>query len=249
MSIRQKIAPIKGHTISKDIWDKELSRLGDLKDQPEMDCHINEKDTSMVKTALHVMVREKNSRIVHSRIRVHSAPSFIPKIKHSYSYSIFLIFFFPPPPMPISLNFEECANSMGTEVERVVNETASDLLSGFDDLTTQRVPLIVVSAIRRGSMKGYYLACLSIVRFSYFPTQQTEIFCLAKLFFCDSKPFFASRVFTWFQFCSRNWSGCGRPEARGQMKPRPHTLSLPWHVVDLPLLCCTTTPIFNNQPA
>ena len=45
MSIRQKIAPIKGHTISKDIWDKELSLLGDLKEQPEMDCHINEKDT------------------------------------------------------------------------------------------------------------------------------------------------------------------------------------------------------------
>ena len=28
-----------------------------------------------------------------------------------------------------------------------------------------------------------YLACLSIVRFSYFPTLQTELFCWAKLFF------------------------------------------------------------------
>ena len=36
--------------------------------------------------------------------------------------------------------------------------------------------IIEVSAIHRESMKGYP-ACLSIVRFSYLPTFQTEIFC------------------------------------------------------------------------
>ena len=34
----------------------------------------------------------------------------------------------------------------------------------------------MISTIRRGSMKGY-LACLSIVRFFYLPTPQTELFC------------------------------------------------------------------------
>ena len=118
--------------------------------------------------------------LIHSQIKT---------LLQLFHILIFFLFFCPTP-IPIFLNFEDCANSMGKEDERVVNETATNLLPGFDDLTTQRVPLIVVSAIRTGSMKCYYLACLSIVRFSYFPTLQTEIFCLAKLFFCDSRPFF-----------------------------------------------------------
>ena len=46
--------------------------------------------------------------------------------------------------------------------------------------------------------------------------------------FCNSKPFFfASIAFTWYQNCTRSWSGCGRSKARGQVRARPHTLSLP----------------------
>ena len=54
-------------------------------------------------------------------------------------------------------------------------------------------------------------------------TSQTVLFCWAKLFF------FASRTFTWYYYCIRNQSGCGKPEATGQMRARPHSLSLPWH--------------------
>ena len=39
--------------------------------------------------------------------------------------------------------------------------------------------------------------------------------------------FLASRTFTWYHCCSKNWSGCDKPEARGQMRARPHTLSSP----------------------
>ena len=40
------------------------------------------------------------------------------------------------------------------------------------------------------------------------------------LFFASQGRFFASRTFTWYHYCSRNWSSCGRPEARAH----PHTL-------------------------
>ena len=52
---------------------------------------------------------------------------------------------------------------------------------------------IVVSVIRRWSMKAY-LTCLSIVRFSYFPTFQTEFLSWANLF-CDSRPSFCVQNF------------------------------------------------------
>ena len=40
------------------------------------------------------------------------------------------------------------------------------------------------------------------------------------------------RTFTWYFYCSRNQSGCGKPEPTGQMRARPHSLSLPWHGID-----------------
>ena len=76
-------------------------------------------------------------------------------------------------------------------------------------------------------MKGYP-ACLSIVRVSYSPHSRMVFFCCSTLF-CDSRSFFfAFRTFTWQQNCSCNLSGCGRLEARGQVRTRTHTLSLPW---------------------
>ena len=76
-------------------------------------------------------------------------------------------------------------------------------------------------------MKGYP-ACLSLVRVSYSPHSRMVFFCCSTLF-CDSRPFFfAFKTFTWQQNCSCNLSGCGRLEARGQVRTRTHTLSLPW---------------------
>ena len=73
--------------------------------------------------------------------------------------------------------------------------------------------LIVVSGICRGFEKSYF-DCLNIVRFSYFPTFQTELFC----FGCNSRPFFVSKTFPWYHYCSRIWSGCCSPEARCQLR-------------------------------
>ena len=58
------------------------------------------------------------------------------------------------------------------------------------------------------------------------------LFCWAKLFFATQGRFFASRTFTRYHYCSQIWSGCGRPEAGGQVRACPHTLSLPWHGID-----------------
>ena len=101
--------------------------------------------------------------------------------------------------------------------------------SAYKSQSTQfGLVIIVVSAIRIGSMKRYP-ACLSIVRFSGFPTLQTEKSCWAKLFFAHHNRFFPSRTSMCYHFCSRIWSGCGRLEARGQVRARPHTLSILWH--------------------
>ena len=53
----------------------------------------------------------------------------------------------------------------------------------------------LVSAIRRGSMKGYP-ACLSIFHFSYFPTFQTELFLLREALFLRLKAFFLRLEFS-----------------------------------------------------
>ena len=50
--------------------------------------------------------------------------------------------------------------------------------------------------------------------------------------FCDSRPFFALRIFTWYHYCRQNWSGCGRPEAKVKVRARPLTVSLLWHGID-----------------
>ena len=49
------------------------------------------------------------------------------------------------------------------------------------------------------------------------------------LFFAQGR-FFASE--TWYHYCSRNWSGCGRPETRSQVRARPFTLSLSWRGIE-----------------
>ena len=46
---------------------------------------------------------------------------------------------------------------------------------------------IVVSVIRRGSIKGY-AACLSIVRFSYFPHSRLSYFVEQSSFFSNLRP-------------------------------------------------------------
>ena len=85
--------------------------------------------------------------------------------------------------------------------------------------------MVVVSAIRQGSMKSYP-ACLSLVRFSHFPALKTEIFLL-------SEPlFFASRTFMWYHYWSRNRSGYGRPETRGHFRGCPHTILFPWQAIN-----------------
>ena len=89
---------------------------------------------------------------------------------------------------------------------------------------------IMISAIRRGSNNSYP-SCPSIVRFSYFTKFQTEFFLQSEALFFYSI-FHASRNFRWYHFYSRNRSCCGRPEARDQMKARPHTLLLPWQGID-----------------
>ena len=90
--------------------------------------------------------------------------------------------------------------------------------------------IIGVSAICRRSLKGHP-ACLSIVRFSYFPTFQSY-FVEQSSFLSLKVVFFASRTFTWYHYCSRNQSGCGRPEAEGQVRARVRTPSMPWQGID-----------------
>ena len=83
--------------------------------------------------------------------------------------------------------------------------------------------MVVVSAIRQGSMKNCP-ACLSIVRFSHFPALKTEIFLLSEpLFLC---------LFMWYHYCSRNRSGCGRAETRGHFRDCPHTIQFPWQAIN-----------------
>ena len=56
------------------------------------------------------------------------------------------------------------------------------------------------------------------------PTFQTVLFCGENLFFANQGRFFAFRTFTWYHYFNRNWSGCGSPEARGQVRSRLPTL-------------------------
>ena len=59
-----------------------------------------------------------------------------------------------------------------------------------------------------------------------------SVILLSEAIVSDSRPFFATRTFSWYHYCSQIWSGCGRPETRGQVRARPRTLSLPWHGID-----------------
>ena len=59
-----------------------------------------------------------------------------------------------------------------------------------------------------------------------------QILLSKALFFASQGHFFAFRTFTWYHYCRRNQSSCGWPEARGQVRARPHTLSLPWQGID-----------------
>ena len=79
------------------------------------------------------------------------------------------------------------------------------------------------------SMKSYP-ACLSKVHFLISPHSTLPYF-LGRNFFC-SRHFSAARIFTWHHYCNRNWSGCGRPKARGQERAGDHTPSLPWQGID-----------------
>ena len=90
----------------------------------------------------------------------------------------------------------------------------------------------VIPVNSRGAISTSYQSYRRIVHFYYLPIFQTELFCWEKLFYATQGRFFASRTFTWYQNCSRNQSSSGRPEARGQVRARPHTLSLPWHGID-----------------
>ena len=82
------------------------------------------------------------------------------------------------------------------------------------------IAISVVFAILRGSMTCYP-GCLTIVRFYfyYLTSLQTEVL-LSEVFLATKGSFFASRTLTWYDYCSRNWPGCGRPEARGYVKAR-----------------------------
>ena len=52
--------------------------------------------------------------------------------------------------------------------------------------------------------------CLSILRFSSFPAFQTmSSFVERRSFLATQGRFFASRIFTWYHYRSRNQSGCG----------------------------------------
>ena len=39
-----------------------------------------------------------------------------------------------------------------------------------------------------------------------------------EVLFCVRDVFFASRIFKWYHYCSRNWSGCGRPKSGGKAR-------------------------------
>ena len=51
-------------------------------------------------------------------------------------------------------------------------------------------------------------------------------FVSAAFFSVTQGRFFSSRTFTWYPYCSRNRSDCGRPEARGQEDLEVNALSL-----------------------
>ena len=91
--------------------------------------------------------------------------------------------------------------------------------------TFKIITKLVVFAICRRSMKGYP-AWLRIVRFADFPSFKTELLCWAKLFFVTHSRFLTSTTLMWYHYCNRNRSSGGRPEARGQVRARPHTLSI-----------------------
>ena len=90
-----------------------------------------------------------------------------------------------------------------------------------------------VSAIRRGSMTGFVF-CLSIVRFSYLLTFQTDFFFVERSsVFCDSRSFFLRLELPRVFFVKNvHVVPCGRLEARGQVRPCFHTLSLPWQGIN-----------------
>ena len=66
------------------------------------------------------------------------------------------------------------------------------------------------------------------------PTFQTVdcVILLSEALFATQGSFFASKTFTWYHYCSQIWSGCGSPEAKGQERAYPHTLSLPWQGIE-----------------
>ena len=71
------------------------------------------------------------------------------------------------------------------------------------------------------------------IPFLLFPHTPDWVILISEALFLRLKVvFFAPRAFTWYHYCSHNWSGCGRPEARGQVRARPHTLPLPWQGID-----------------
>ena len=72
-----------------------------------------------------------------------------------------------------------------------------------------------------------------------------DCFNLSRVFFATHGRLFASRTFTWYHYCNRNWSGCARTEARGQSDlvlthyhcngMGSNTLSDDFKVISLPL--------------
>ena len=83
-----------------------------------------------------------------------------------------------------------------------------------------KIIIIVVSAINNdfsSQPKGS--------PFLLFPPH-SRVILLSEAFFAPQGRFLRLSRGTFY--CIRNLSGCGRPKARGQVRARPHKLSLPW---------------------